>query len=121
MSYEGYDVALCCRGHQHVKDAYFTWEEGTSCDRNGCEHLLVWFRSVDETNGEDPNDPWTMPPKLEEIGFEDLAREDHHGNKYFIKEYLYSVSEQEKEGRWLETKLRKLCPGCKKASSNANF
>jgi hypothetical protein len=45
MSYEGYTQALCQQGHEVIIGQY---EDVDACR---CGDALVWFHSVDQTNG----------------------------------------------------------------------
>lgn len=46
MSYEGYEMHLCARGHYQTRDAYDYGVEN-SCD---CGAPIVWQYGVDQTN-----------------------------------------------------------------------
>lgn len=100
MSYEGYEVRLCCRGHRSVNEAYEPIDPDKCYGADNCPHPIVWIQSVDITNGESETEPWTYPRKLEVHGFDDLPREDHYGNKYFVKAIRYEIPPAgEGEGR----------------------
>lgn len=90
MSFEGYTVLLCAEGHRSVKNAYWGEEEEENvCKVDNCGEPFVWFQTVDETNGYDPNDPRTYKKELEVIGFDDVWNMDHYGNKYAVKILKY--------------------------------
>lgn len=57
MSYEGYTEFLCKEGHYFCMDCC---DDGvTRCPR--CGATVAYTNSVDQTNGEDPDLPCTMP------------------------------------------------------------
>ena len=49
MSYEGYHQYLCAYGHYHEQDCY--QDDLKVCNRAECEQPIVWWNSVDITNG----------------------------------------------------------------------
>lgn len=90
MSYEGYSEFLCAKGHYSSADCYAS--DPTAC--GFCGSLITHYHAVDGTNGieyadyDEDNKPigppldYTVPAPLEEIGFDDDWKFDHHGNKY---------------------------------------
>jgi hypothetical protein len=107
MSYEGYQVLLCCRGHRSTRDAY---DFSEACPVERCTHPFVWAQDVDTTNGENES-PWTYPRGLEIHGHDDIPRVDHYGNHYFIKEIRYKIPDGGSgEGRHLFNEC-KMCRG----------
>jgi hypothetical protein len=80
MSYEGYVEYLCENGHYCQNGAYET--DHTRCPL--CNGKLTYINFVDETNGEDKDDPCTMPAETEVIGNHKVAEEDAYGNSYFV-------------------------------------
>lgn len=53
MSYEGYEIWLCCNGHMSEFDCYMTPDRSAwACPVAGCGLPLAWFGDVDQTNGE---------------------------------------------------------------------
>ena len=53
MSYEGYEVWLCEKGHEHSFDCYDTPSvEDWNCPI--CNSRCVWYTCVDQTNGCNP-------------------------------------------------------------------
>lgn len=57
MSYEGYEIWLCERGHQHTFDAHNGPDRREwvcpDCEKMGLVSFLAWFTCVDQTNGID--------------------------------------------------------------------
>jgi hypothetical protein len=48
-----------------------------------------WYCHVNTTNGIDETDPTTQAPRMKVVGFNDIWKKDHYGNKYAVKELLY--------------------------------
>lgn len=87
MSYEGYKEYLCQNGHYRCTGC---WDESLSpCPF--CKAPMAFSNSVDVTNGEVEEEPWSMPAPKSEIGFDDDWREDHYGNKYALKVPRYKA------------------------------
>jgi hypothetical protein len=78
MSFEGYYEFLCQNGHHAACDVYAP--EPKKC--RVCGASMAWQNMVDQTNGEDRQDPVTMPGKKRELGADDTWHTDHHGNKF---------------------------------------
>ena len=78
MSYEGYDEYICEKGH------YF----GRGCYENDkpvcplCNEAPRWWHPVDQTNGEELDNPSTYPAEKHIAGTEDRWRADHHNSRY---------------------------------------
>ncbi len=98
MSYEGYEEKLCSNGHlSHSSDIYGDFAENESllvC--NFCKEPFVFIHSIDETNGilfdSIGNEiPTTIPYPFKEVGFDDIWKEDHYGNKYAVKRLKYEI------------------------------
>lgn len=94
MSYEGRDEFLCEKGHYWVHDAGImayasddVREKALHCPI--CEEIARYHCAIDDTNGYSPEDPRTFKGPKEEVGFDDLPKEDHYGNKYFEKILKY--------------------------------
>mgnify|MGYP003395342990 CR=1 FL=1 len=91
MSYEGFEEYICENKHYFTKNCYYILEDATDfktiCPI--CGKPTVYFHAVDETNGEIEEEPSTFTAPIREVGFEDHWHEDHHGNKYAIKENHY--------------------------------
>lgn len=107
MSYEGYEEYICPDGHHWIVDAsimlYGEQSEkiqATMCPE--CKKMAFYHCSVDETNGIEEDNPYTLPGPKEEIGFEDKPMTDHRGNKYFLKIDKYRPILA--SGRWKLTK-----------------
>ena len=49
MSYEGFEQALCAKGHYHHYDCYSTTPK--KCQIKGCSEKIVWRNMVNLTNG----------------------------------------------------------------------
>ena len=119
MSYEGYDIGLCCRGHRTSKDCYSVWrydeihKNTALCGE--CYHALIWVQSVDTTNGENES-PWSFPRALDIEGFDDVPMIDHYGTKYFIKNLRYKIPAPGGEGRSVSVH----CPECIKEKENVH-
>jgi hypothetical protein len=92
MSYSGYTEYLCVKGHHTSFDVYDSpYSNGDYSDGCAvCREKLTHRHNVDETNGSDPNDPWTVSAPKKEIGFDDKWRRDHYNNRYAIKVLLYA-------------------------------
>jgi hypothetical protein len=88
MSYEGSVEYLCQDGHRSVVDC---WEDRLVKCR--CGAAMAYRHSIDHTNGVEDDNPATMPAPTEEIGFTDIWREDHYGNRYAIKDVKYRAGE----------------------------
>jgi len=104
MSYEGYQEKLCSNGHlSYSSDIYGDFIESESplvC--SFCKAPFVFSHEVDETNGVlfDDNDnelPHTIPFPFKEIGFDDIWKEDHYGNKYAVKILKYEIPSGDKQ------------------------
>lgn len=78
MSYEGYTVYICTKGH-YFQESY--WSDGYDCCPI-CSSPKKYIQNVDETTEFDP-------PELLVIGYEDIWQTDHYGNKYATKRNLY--------------------------------
>ena len=93
MSYEGYEEFLCQWGHYWVEDAYFSFElTEVKCPR--CRQKAAYYHSVNQTNGEDLNDPSTMSALSDPIGYSDWWQEDQRTKKiYFCKIPVYFPNE----------------------------
>ena len=63
MSYQGYTEYLCEDGHYWTQDAFD--DPVVSCVVSGCPRPVAWTHEVDQTNGTDPNEPWSLPTELE--------------------------------------------------------
>jgi hypothetical protein len=85
MSYEGYYEYLCVKGHHFEHDAYEA--RPGKCEFYGAP--LAYWHSVDETNGYDETLPGPVPAPKEEISFDAVPYEDHHGNKYYSRQPRY--------------------------------
>lgn len=81
MSYEGYSMFLCARGHASVYGCHDTREP--RCRH--CGEPPAYECMVDQTNGHVEDDPSTHEPDMEEIGFDDHWGKDHYGNKFAAK------------------------------------
>ena len=91
MSYEGYVIFLCEEGHKSACDAYESI--GDFCKHNNCNKPFVWSQGIDQTNGYYKDDPNTFERKLDVVGFDDIWKTDHYGNKYAIKLLKYAIPE----------------------------
>lgn len=85
MSYEGFQEYLCPKGHYNVRDAYS--DDCEACP--DCGEPITYYHPVDQTNGEDPNNPACCVAEVEPIGAEDTWHEDMYGNRYATQETLY--------------------------------
>lgn len=88
MSYEGYEVYLCRNKHMYTENANMFCSEDNEGDSDLCPYCNAppaYNCSVDTTNGYDENDPSSHEPTVEEVGFTDIWKEDHYGNKYAVK------------------------------------
>lgn len=95
MGYSGYREFLCANGHKDAVDAY--GDDPKAC--GFCKAPITHRHSVDLTNGEEEGVPCTKPAPVEEVGFDDDWRTDHHGNKYSLRVPKYKpISE------WREVK-----------------
>lgn len=103
MSYEGHEEYLCTKGHYWTVDA-MTMMYGEDDERKRlttcpfCGDPAEYHCRVDETNGYYPDVPDTFGGPKEEVGFDDIPQQDHHGNKYFTK--LHRYAPVLKSGRW---------------------
>lgn len=86
MSYEGYTEFLCKNGHYYCVDIHAP--AGEVCPI--CGEKAAYSSEVDLTNGENENDPYSMPAPRKLIGYSDEWRLDHYGNRYAIKHGLYA-------------------------------
>lgn len=59
-----------------------------------------WYCSVDYTNGYDENDESTHEPFSSVIGELDDWKEDHYGNKYAVKIFIYEPDSGEGFNQW---------------------
>lgn len=84
MSYSGSVEFLCEQGHRSVIDC---WDEEPEKCRCGAK--IAYRHSIDHTNGVVEDDPSTMPAPVTEIGYDDIWKEDHHGNKFAVKAYKF--------------------------------
>ena len=87
MSYEGRVEYLCLRGHYQVRDAFS--DAPRQCGLYGCEELIWLSHDIDDTNGYDADDPSTCTAPKVPVGWDDVARQDHYHNKYFVKNERY--------------------------------
>lgn len=83
MSYEGYEEWITAKGRYLTSDCFGPPPETPDDDP------LVWWNSVDLTNGEEDSCPDTKPGAKEQIGFVDCWHKDHYGNAYATKLILY--------------------------------
>ncbi len=102
MSYEGYEMFLCEKGHKTCMDAgYFLYtEEGDTdsaelniCHVPNCGSIFVWSQSIDQTNGYDESYPHSFERELEILAYEDVENHDHYGNVYYTRIPIYAVPE----------------------------
>jgi hypothetical protein len=106
MSYEGYIEFLCEEGHYWTADAnvfsYGSMEERREAFKcKICAKSVKYIARVDETNGIDETDPYTMQAPKELLGYTDIPCTDHHGNKYFTRAKRYKPVESNPEyQRW---------------------
>ena len=95
MGYRGTEWFLCERGHLSKEDAHVLLYGGVSlsqaCPHCGGHQKLMF--SQDTTNGSYVNEPSSMPPYLDEIGFHDVPRIDHRGNHYVEKLAIWKPQE----------------------------
>lgn len=84
MSYEGSVEYLCANGHESGTDCYM--DDLIVCR---CGAPITHRHAINHTNGEDPEDPSTMPAPVEEIGFDDVWHKDHYGNRYATKDMRF--------------------------------
>ena len=84
MSYEGSVEYLCAKGHRSVTDCH---EDDLQVCR--CGEVITHRHAIDHTNGEDLDDPGTMPAPVEEVGFDDVWHVDHRGNGYATKDIRF--------------------------------
>jgi hypothetical protein len=103
MSYEGYEEYICVNGHYWAADALSLIHSTNAEKRSAlvcphCKKQAQYTCSVDQTNGMDENEPWSLSGPKTDVGFDDLPREDHHGNKYFVKLPRYAPDLT--SGRW---------------------
>lgn len=68
MSFEGYHEYLCERGHRSQVDVYD--DQPSVCRHPNCGARLAFWNMVDETNGNDPAMPRSMPAAVKKIGEE---------------------------------------------------
>jgi hypothetical protein len=88
MSYSGYTEYLCVKGHHTTFDSWDCEEYFESC--TVCRERIEFKHTVDETNGTNPDEPWTISAPKKEIGHEDKWQRDHYNNGYAIRVSLYS-------------------------------
>lgn len=88
MSYEGSVEYLCERGHRSVTDCWTDMPEKCRCGA-----AIAHSHSIDSTNGDVEDDPHTRPAPVVEIGYDDVWKEDHHGNRYATRDVRYSPVE----------------------------
>jgi hypothetical protein len=91
MSYEGYEEFLCPNGHYFSYDAMYMRDGHDGpllCPH--CQQSPVWTRSVDVTNGVDPEYPESQEGRKSKIGFDDAWHTDHYGNRYATKVQRYA-------------------------------
>jgi hypothetical protein len=81
MSYEGYRELLCVTGHYSAYDAY----DDASPVCGVCGQAFRYMHGVDQTNGHDASDPACCNAPVVELGFDDIWREDHYGNRFAMK------------------------------------
>jgi hypothetical protein len=95
MGYRGTEWFLCERGHLSKEDALVLLYVGGSlsqaCPHCGGHQKLMF--SQDTTNGSYVNEPSSMPPYLDEVGFHDVPKVDHRGNHYVEKLAQYVPQE----------------------------
>jgi hypothetical protein len=63
MGYSGYYQLLCEKGHLNHIDAYEYFQDEKICRNHDCEAKIVWWNSVDQTNGsycDCPAGDWAM-------------------------------------------------------------
>ena len=84
MSYEGSREFLCANGHHSVFEC---WDDDPPVCR--CGAPMTFAHSIDHTNGDVEDDPSTMPAPKEQIGSDDIWREDHYGNRYAVQDHRY--------------------------------
>lgn len=94
MGYRGYEEVICVNGHYFREDAMLSicQHPESMFQTQICPHCkakLDVFHSVDETNGYDEGHHQTSDAPKELIGFHDIPKEDHRGNKYFDKIDIY--------------------------------
>ena len=92
MSYEGYYEWLCENGHYSASNCYAP--EPKKC--RVCGARIAHRCGVDQTNGVDPECPYTMPGKKRKVGTDDEWTTDHHGNKFAIAHPRYKPTDD----RW---------------------
>lgn len=78
MSYEGYKEYLLEDGSYVTLDC---WEDAPTNAK--------WGHSVDVTNGYDESVGYACDAPKKGIGYYDVWKEDHYGNKYAVKVLTY--------------------------------
>ena len=105
MSYEGYEEYICPNGHYWAEDALNLVhasknevQKFTTC--RICNQYAQYECSVDQTNGVELENPWTLSGPKSEIGFQEQECRDHRGNVFYQKIPLYKPDVE--SGRWRE-------------------
>lgn len=78
MSYSGFREFICENGHYQREGC---WEDDPS-ECFFCKAKIAFSNSVDQTNGQNADEPWSMPGAKDQVGFDDNWFEDHYGNRY---------------------------------------
>jgi hypothetical protein len=93
MSYYGYVEYLCEKGHHTIFDVYDSDGDAVvNCAI--CGTKLVVRHSVDQTNGSNADEPWSVKAPKKQIGYEDNWHLDHYNHKYATRIPLYAPLEE---------------------------
>jgi hypothetical protein len=94
MSYEGSDEFLCSKGHYSVYDCYTQIDPSEhSCEFLTCGAKFTHWHAIDDTNGEEEDNPNTQPAPKIWVDDEDHWYFDKYGNKFCRPIALYRPGE----------------------------
>ena len=99
MSYEGYEMWLCEKGHLHTFSAWNEPERETwvcpDCAKKGIVSLLAWVSCVDETNGADETGHCPGYVELEVVIPTKTCTCKECGHTHVVEEPTYKIPENE--------------------------